>query len=36
MEGTLLVVSAEDYDAMAAMTEEQFKERMNELLQQYK
>jgi hypothetical protein len=32
MEGTLLVTSAEDYDAMAAMTEEKFKERMKEYL----
>lgn len=35
MKSNLIVVSAEDYDAMAAMTEEQFKDRMNELLQQY-
>ncbi|MFY9609974.1 MAG: cytochrome c oxidase subunit II [Blastocatellia bacterium] len=35
MKANLIVVSAEDYDAIAAMTEEKFKERMNELLQQY-
>jgi cytochrome c oxidase subunit 2 len=35
MKGNLIVVSVEDYDAMAAMTEEKFKERMNELLLQY-
>jgi cytochrome c oxidase subunit 2 len=35
MKGNLIVVSVEDYDAMAAMTEDKFKERMNELLQQY-
>jgi cytochrome c oxidase subunit 2 len=35
MKGSLIVVSVEDYDAMAVMTEEKFKERMNELLQQY-
>jgi cytochrome c oxidase subunit 2 len=35
MKGNMIVVSGEDYDAMAVMTEEQFKERMNELLQQY-
>jgi cytochrome c oxidase subunit 2 len=35
MKGNLIVVSGEDYDAMAAMTEEKFKERMGELLQQY-
>lgn len=35
MKGNMIVVSEEDYDAMAAMTEEKFKDRMAELLQQY-
>jgi cytochrome c oxidase subunit II len=35
MKGQMLVVSREDYDAMSAMTEDKFKERMNEILQQY-
>jgi len=35
MKGNLIVVSEEDYDALASMSEEKFKERMNELLQQY-
>ncbi|MFY9607639.1 MAG: cytochrome c oxidase subunit II [Blastocatellia bacterium] len=35
MKANMIVVSAEDYDAMVAMSEEQFKDRMNELLQQY-
>lgn len=35
MKANMIVVAAEDYDAMVAMSEEQFKDRMNELLQQY-
>jgi cytochrome c oxidase subunit 2 len=34
MKGQMLVVSPEEYDSLSAMTEEKFKERMGELLQQ--